>query len=377
MNDKIIKYKFLSLMEKGEKWEPRNLQRCFEVLGLLYLEGGIREDSEQIKRNKWSFQQLERSGLLAYSYQNNIVVWHITKDMVELNRAIVSMHGLSMEDYLIPIFLGEKIKTLERPDYGQNTIFPPDLLNKLNDNTERQLIQEGVSMHEKLMEIDRTHDLSMSPKDLVELCLRSLGRITKFYLKISNIKSGTKEDMEVMQFWKRHWFSPPSPIELLNQMTGDYVNTSNYIFSLYRESFGIVASFIKDEFEKTTLFSIDLNDLTSDDAQIIHKSRDYWSDRKYFESAVILSDYVEKKLRVTLFNLFYIMYGPRDRRERRIDSGTRERMKQNKIKDDNKDFSRADNEMQYLDRKDYKNVMLGETQIGKSNWAEIFRYIFL
>jgi hypothetical protein len=124
------------------------------------------------------------------------------------------------------------------------------------------------------------------------------------------------------------------------------------------------------------IFTIDLNGLTPSDSENISVSRKLWSERKYYKAAADLAEYVEYKLRISLFNIFTILYGPRERREKRIDKETRRRMKENEDKDKNKGFSLANNEMQNLDRKDYKNIITQQTDIGSSNWNEIFQYVF-
>jgi hypothetical protein len=370
-------YKFDKLLSFRGKFHLENFRKCFDFLGVIYLEDGILEDSEQASRNYWVLQQLERCGLINYYFQYDKLKWHINNELLEKNQEIVSKYGVSLEDYLIPIFIDPNIQVSQKIDIKEIKILQ-ELLQIVKDDHQKFLVKDTISLCNKLIEIDKTHRIDIPPIDLVQLCIRSLANITRIFPNLERIESN--KDNEVLNFWREFWLKPESVIEFLNQ-TVDHnkdmeISHSSYIFSLYKEAFESILNFIKQEYEKNNIISISYAGLSHEDAKTIYEVRNLWINRDYFQAAQTINQHVEIKLRDTIYNIFKILYGPYERRIKRIDEETRKRMFVNIEKDNKKGFRRSDNELQYLDRKDYKKIMTREAHIGHQNWEEIFQHVF-
>lgn len=344
---------------------------------MIYIENGIEENSDKAQRYEWHLQQLYKSGLLDCTYTDNIVRWYISKELFEFNKQILLEYDISLDNYLIPLFIEEKTKKKEiKHEYPQSNILTAIIKN--GSDIEKQFVRDTISTDRKLQNIEQHYD-QVTPQELIQLCVRTLAHLTKLYLAVCNLKSYSKKDSDILKFWKTSWYSPPSLIELVNQLNeGEFndITKANFILGLYRESFDVLTSFINDEFERNYVIRFDLADLTSEDSKRFHKIREDYARGNWFLAAQGTVEHVEQKLRVTLFNIFSILYGSFERRVVRIDDEIKDRMFKNQTKDYKKKFSRANNELQYLDRKDYSKVLTGPTQKGHLNWLEIFKYVF-
>jgi hypothetical protein len=72
--------------------------------------------------------------------------------------------------------------------------------------------------HRFLSEIDSTYSIDIVPSELVEKCVTSLSLLTKYFLVASNLNRNSKDDLDVLRFWREFWYQPPSVIELFNQV---------------------------------------------------------------------------------------------------------------------------------------------------------------
>ena len=89
LSQSTLYHKFEDLLERLRKRNPVNLQNCLSLLGIVFLERGIVEDSEQFQRNLWALQQLKRSGLISYLDLNCTSVWNVSKDLRDMNDQIM------------------------------------------------------------------------------------------------------------------------------------------------------------------------------------------------------------------------------------------------------------------------------------------------
>jgi hypothetical protein len=236
------------------------------------------------------------------------------------------------------------------------------------------------------MDVEAARFVNIHPNDLIGRCIFSLAGLTKALILSSSIEKQFADDIEYVYFWRTFRHKPSSIIEFANQIDTKPEQTDKakalVIFGLYKEAFISLITFMKSQGEKDKIFRISYEHLTNQDLTEFDNARDLWTEGKYFEAASKIAQLVEDRLRETTFNVFSLLYGPYDRRIARLDDGIRSRMQINMNKDQKKNFSRAANELQYLDRKDYKGLLTGkasehiDSKMGAQNWAEICSYIF-
>ncbi len=376
-----LNYQFEKLLSLLSNANEENKQKCFELLSSIYLDGSISEKSQKFERSKWALQQLERCALIR-PVQGAEVKWVIGKEMLETNKDIIEKYGVSMEDYLVPLFVGSPISKKKVVEIPENEVLNSLLQDKLAQNIEL-MIKETVRLHKHLADIDRTHSIDIVPAELVQKCVMSLSSLTKAFLLSQNIMQLQNDDLEVLMFWNDYDFGylPPDVIEFTNQVIEHKqsldIHKANYIFGLYKDAFRSLADFVKEQHEKDKIFSIMYADLTKEDCKVIYEAREHWYHKEYFEASTVVAEHLEKQLRETVFNIFVLQYGPFEKRIKRLDEDAiRKRLFENISKDEKKGLSRAVNELQYLDRKDYKNLMTKSTKTGHQNWEEIFKYVF-
>lgn len=372
-----LNYQFEKLLSLLSNANAENRQRCFGLLGSIHLDGSLSEKSQKFERNRWALQQLERCGLIR-PVQGAETKWVVGKEMLEANKEILDRYAVSMEDYLIPIFVGSLVsrKSIETPEIE---VLNSLVQEKIPDEA-KSMITEAVRLHGQLAEIDRTHRIDIVPKELVERCVLSLSYLTKAFFICESIPNQANDDLEELILWNDFWYQLPSVTEFTNQVIENKnspdITQANYIFSLYKEAFESLADFLKAQNEKDRLFMITYRDLTTEDCKVIYQAREDWFQKQYFEAAAGVAEHIEVKIRETLFNILLLLYGPFEKRVKRFDDESiRKRLFVNIGKDGKKGFARASNELQYLDRKDYKGIMTNATKLGHQNWEEIFKHI--
>lgn len=377
-----LSYQFDQLLTLIADSQPENKQKCFELLGSIYLDKGIYENSPQGDRNLWAFQQLERSGLIHYMHESTGVRWVISKDLQEGNRDALNKYHVSMEDYLVPAFIGNPIYRKRKLQSPELEVL--DFLAKRKQGDEQQMINETIKIYKPLLAIDQAHTINIVPVELVDKCTQSLSLLTRTFALVQNTKLLPSDDAKALHLWKKFWHKPASMIEFINQVENKEsldINRANFIFGLYKESFTDIVMFMKDQEEKDRIFSISYHDLTEEDCLVLDKARELWAKKEYFEMCSTAVQHLESKLRQHIFNILSLFYGSEENRIKRLDPKLCDKVLSNNRKDDKKGMSPISNELQHLDRKDYKSLMtLGfldkPSEMGHKNWEEIFSYIF-
>lgn len=378
-----LSIQFEQLLSLISNVHDENRQKCFEILGTTFLEGGIYENSPQAERNFWALQQIERSGLINYISDSKGMKWVINKDLKEVNRKIIDRDGVSMEDYLVPVFIGTPIIKKRRLKSPQLEILE-SILKHTNKPAEQQMLKDAIQSYKPLLVIDTTHSIDILPNELVNNCLQSMSSLTRIFMLMEKIPPIDGNDLDVLYFWKKFWYKPSSLIEFITEVENKDsrdINRANFIFGLYKEAFSNTVTFLNSQLEKDVMFSISYQDLTKEDCEIMDQSRELWATKEYYEMCSHIASYVEIKLRQHIFNILTLVYGKRENRIKRLDpQQIRQTVNENMRKDEKKGLTPAENELQYLDRKHYKVLMTkGDSQqseLGHANWNEIFSHVF-
>jgi hypothetical protein len=97
-----------------------------------------------------------------------------------------------------------------------------------------------------------------------------------------------------------------------------------------------LSTFVKEQDEKDRIFSVTYNDLTVEDCKKLDEVRNSWYHRDYFDAIFILAQYLEEKIRQTIFNIFLLLYNSYEKRIKRFDESMRKRIFDNMSKDEKK-----------------------------------------
>lgn len=361
---------------------PENRNNCFDVLGIVFLEKGIDENSPLGERNSWALQQLERSGLLHYGSSSSSTQWIVNKELRDANQKILNEYGVSMEDFLIPCFIGSDRPLRRRITKSPEIIILENIAKNNKSQIEQEMLKTTIQSCKNLLDADVAN---IAADELVSRCLESMSIFTRTFSVIEKITTDSNDNIQIVRFWKTFWYTSPSTIEFVNQIENtekpDLVR-AHFIFGLYRDSLNDLVNFLDSQLKKDSIFSIPYKDLTNEDCKIIDECRDLWLKIEYYPMCSKMTNYIENKLRHHVFNLMLLVCGYRENRMKKFDQNEiRRRIFENMKKDETKGLTAVENELQYLDRKDYKFFMTkGSTtqdnKTGKQNWNEIFSYVF-
>ena len=358
-------------------------QSCYELLGTLYLEKKIYESTSIWERNQWRIEKLRQSGLIINHEDEEGIYWSITKEIRTVNQEIIDKHGISMEEYLIRVFF---INTVRK----RNKINHPELqeLKKIEKTriieSHKKIIQYAIKDYERFLDINENQIIDIAPNDIVNNCITVMSSLTRAFMFLNGIPKIIGNDIEVLSFWTTFWKKPSSTIEFIDNIESNKkldATVANYIFGICREAIQVTISFMKDQIEKDRIFRLSYVNLTNQDCKKIDNCRTHWVNGDYYSMGKEISDYLEIKIRQNIFNIFKLFYGNEECRFRRYSKEITRDIKNKKEVDQKRGMSKILNELQFLDRKEYKILMTENTdenpsELGKTNWNDVFKPIF-
>ncbi|TAK15912.1 MAG: hypothetical protein EPO37_09455 [Nitrosarchaeum sp.] len=378
-----LSYQIEHLSEITADADVENKQKCFELLGDLHLEHGLYENSPLIERNIWALNQLKRSGLINVFRDLEGIKWLVNRELIEVNNEIVVKYNVSLEDYLVPAFIGNPIYRKKSTKTREYEILEK-LAKKTKDETAAKILLQTLEDYKPLLAIEKEHSLNIAPKDLVNQCKKSLNTLTHAFMVLENISIPQDSKEEKIGFWKDFWHNPSPLIEFVNYLENSPdvdMKRANFIFGIYKEAFTELVVFLKNQTEKDKSFSISYDNLTRSDCKVLDLCRELWMDKEYFVMCETIVKYLERKLRSDVYNIFTLLYGDRDNRMKQLDPKINNEINKNIKNDEQKGFALIKNEFQYLNRKDYKILLTSgpptqPSEIGHGNWENIFKEIF-
>ncbi len=360
-----------------------NQQNCFEFLGTIYLEKKIYESNHIWERNKWIIEKLRQAGLIINHEDDEGVYWSITKEIRTFNEEIIQKHGVSMEEYLVRVFFINSVKKRRKINH-------PELqdLKSIEKNTfeknHKKILLNAINDYEQFLEINEKQIIDIAPIDMVNNCITVLSSLTRTFMILNGVPKIEGTNFDVLLFWTTFWKKPSLIIEFIDNIESNKEldpTVANYIFGICRDAIQVTISFIKDQNEKNRIFQLSYENLTNDDCEKIDTCRTYWMNGDYYSMAEVISDYLEKKIRQNVFNIFKLFYGGVEYRYRRYSSEVTKVMKSKATVDEKRGMSKISNELQFLDRGEYKILMTKNTnenpsKLGEMNWNDVFKIVF-
>ena len=247
-----------------------------------------------------------------------------------------------------------------------------------------KIIQHAIRDYEQFLEINEKQIIDIAPNDIVDNCITVMASLTRAFMTINGIPKIVGSDVNVLSFWTTFWKKPSSTIEFIDNVESKKeldASVANYIFGICREAIQVTISFMKDQVEKDRIFQLSYENLTNQDCKIIDNCRTYWINGNYYSMGEEISDYLEKKIRQNIYNIFKLFYGNEKCRTRRYSKEIIKAIESKKENDQKRGMGEIQNELQFLDRKEYKILMTKNTQenyseLGEVNWKDVFKIIF-
>lgn len=106
-------------------------ERALRILCETYLRKGVSENEEFFRNNMFYFKKLCDAGLIHKFRReiegDSILIWNVNRLINELNDVIISKYHLSIEDYLVPIYLSITPRKQPKEKRNRVQIFEQDL----------------------------------------------------------------------------------------------------------------------------------------------------------------------------------------------------------------------------------------------------------
>lgn len=360
--------------------QPERRRNCLEVLITCYLQRGISEKDSYFLQNAYGFKQLSRARLLDKMRVQSDWVWFIYKPLYEANKKILDDHNLSLEDYLLPIYAPPSPKRSRPIHFHQDIAELDELLPKLTGDL-HSLLGDAREAHYKVVEIREQFDTTVTPHEVVALCINALCNVTNAILAFNQDSTRVKDQDELRQFWTEYWISPSETLEFLNlaQDTNAYDERVWFICNLYLDAFSKSFTHLRDEINDSSYLIIPSTDLTNEEIEEFHEVRKLWRDHMYLPAIDRVNKLNQSKIRTFLYNLYRLQYGEQlSSRIIHVDKTSRDYILSNLAKEKEKNLPLGLNEFDQLNRGNYKNFLVGTfgSAEGKYNWKNVFQHIF-
>lgn len=360
-----------------------NREKCLQQLIRLYFKKEILDSDSIIQENLFYYQRLAESGLISKKPTDRGVYYVVSNNLKEQNEYLIKQYGLSLEDYLIPIFIGSNSKTEK---YVSTNITKYDsYLNELPLNMSKEskrILNESIEIRKELSDLfDNIINLPKLKDYETRKIVRSkttdsIDKITKTIYLYEEI-----DGMDFYTFWDDYWFNTDSIIEYRRFITNsnnyesciEDIKKITYLYHIYIQAYEDMFNFLINQINLGKIWRLSLTYLKKEEILVFNQVREKWSIASNYESAKLITEFFHQKLRVFLQNIFDIFYGYEYLNK--IPQNVKEYAYENKTKDEKKGFSSSDNIFQYLNRHHYKDIIT-TGKYGAQNWNELFSNVF-
>ncbi len=366
----------------GMNLKPSQRDECLNLLADVYVEKGItdselKKDSSMAKR-MW---YLENAGLVFRTWKNE-PIFYISKPLVVLSEQTKRKYDLTI-DYYIPKLYGEKKEQAKPKNLEVDFI---DSILPQAPSPLSVFLEEAKRFH---LDILRHEDAQLSSGqewELAKNCVSSLASLTRAYRVFEGLSPTTDDDLATIYFWKDFWSSPEAVTKFLDteKLIADEGRPKDFakqLVAYYHDSFSIIIQFFKDEYEGKKRLIIPITGLTNEEIELFHECRDLLKEfliwPRYDQINSRITKYVERKLRMFLFNAFTMYYGGRTNRIEHVDPNIRQHIV-SKLQEAEQNGLTVANEFEGVNRGEYKLIMTGKTNSpeGRKNWNRIFSFLF-
>jgi DNA replication protein DnaC len=365
----------------------RNKTICFKLLIKTVQMDEIAEESSLFREHLFHFQTLRNARLVVkVKKESGLSVWKASMELLSFVNWIRTDFHYFLEDYFFKIY-GTQLSPNDedvhfvREEISSCQYLLDEIRNQKEFRTIHSLIETAFETHKRIVEKLESPKIDVDQTALTEDCKLSMIALTQaialFY--------GVKETVS-LSFWSRFWNIPDS-VSTFVRMVSDDGKTDHrfdmdfdktdpkiwYVTSSYSAAFSDTIFFLSQQIERSRILSIPIKNLRQNEVREFDKARDHFANRDYFEAVSIVSRVVEMKLRDVLYHVFILQYGEQFKRLRRIPDEQRKSINSNNEKDKKQGLSISDNECLYLNRHDYKVVLMGpNASIGQKNWKHTF-----
>ena len=364
----------------GSSLPLANKKACFQLLVKIFMQKNCSEDSELFLKNRHYFLIIKRAGLINESNSSDKISWTISDELRDFDKHIKDNFNYTFDEYFLKLFKGILELKDETPSFGGRDFrMVEDLLDHLrnrNDNSSAPLqsyLNEALEIHKRIVEESEKNPLRIGFNKLVEQCKASIGALSNAVATHADL-SATGVD-----FWKDFWRYPDSLREyskVLQTQSREAAPSRIYLFSAYDSAFNEIVSFLSDEVKMSNMMAIPVQGLKTNEIIEFAAARADYYRGKYVPAVRRISTLVENKLREFIYSVFVLQYGHFNNRLQRIPIRFHDIIRKHIDKDKERGFTHSRNELTYLNRQDYFDILVAYDGIGHDNWINTFSKIF-
>ena len=311
-----------------------NRERGLECLIRIYLSEGIIEGDPYFKENGYHFDKLTNAGLIQKSkIGESQFKWRVTKDLVDANKKILKKFNLSLEDYLVKLYIKTPTKREKKTLRGREKEIINKFLKKNADllgSAVSGLLKSSFEIYNEISGFDQSNFPPLIK--FIDDCKRSLAYLSKALFTYEKIVKIPEQDDDVLKLWETYWVYPSAVAHFRSQffhtsvLCIDSKEIKEKIATMrvdFKEAYTELFDFFKEQIElEERAFSIPLGDLTREEIKIFHEVRKIFveerTEDKKFDMIRMLNENIEQKLRSFLFVSLHLLYGNIDQRLNKI-----------------------------------------------------------
>jgi hypothetical protein len=361
----------------------RSKSECIELLVQIFNEKGYSEDSEVFQRKMYYFRILRNAGLITKNRNNSgKTVWNVSRDLMDFNTFVYNKYAYYLDDYFLKLFEGKLQTKKIEPTISTSEDFSliQALLDRFRRRTDtrsasvRLFLDDAFSYHKEIeIEMDnRTKPMSLTK--LVEGCQLSIKSLSKAIATYVGMPAtGT-------DFWNDYVHYPESLrvfTKNLDKQSQSYEPNTFYLHGAYLTAFREITRSFSEQVQMDEVLPIPIIGLKVEEFKDFEIARSDNIQGDYISAARRTSTLVENKLREFIYSIFLLQYGDQNHRMQRIPIKFHSDIKKHIIADRERGFASSKNELTYLNRDKYYEILTGRRgEIGYDNWLHTFSKIF-
>ncbi len=365
----------------------RRKSECIELLVQIFYEKGYSEDSEVFQKKIYYFDKLKNAGLITKNRNNNgKTVWDVSKELTDFNTFVYDKFAYYLDDYFLKLFEGriEAVKVEPTTSESEEFTLIQALLDKFKDRIDtkstsvRLFLDEAFAFHKEIAREIEDKSNPMSLTKLLKDCkfsIRSLSNSVATYVGMP--ANGT-------DFWNDYVHYPESLrvfSKNLDKQSQSYEPNTFYLHGAYLTAFREITRSFSEQIARDEVLPIPFMGIKAEEFKEFEAARFDNSRSDHISAARRTSTLVENKLREFIYSVFVLQYGDRNHRMQRIPIDFHSDIKKHVDMDKVRGFASSKNELTYLDRAQYYEILTGRSGggyggIGYDNWLHTFSKIF-
>lgn len=302
----VLKERFRTLLDEKLRTNE-NKNACLRLLLDIHLKKNVKENDLESER-LYYLQQLAQTRLVAKARDSKgDFSWVACQELLERSKVISAEFSLSLEDYLLKIYA---ITPARRKRANEEIQQISQFIEKCEEDS-RPLLRQVLALHTEIIQVQETYQLTNTEYELVKKCKESLEILTKFFIeRVEKPDEGNSLEPG-LRFWKNFWFSPGEVAQFENLISDEEECKRRiwYVFSIYRQAFNTLFSFVVKEHQSLNSIHISSAGLNNEDTKQLTAARDLWTSGNIDRAALTLYNFTLPKMRGFVQNSLTIVYG--------------------------------------------------------------------